>query len=91
LIENIIMTHKASRYIKLLDLNTTTILPWYIDPNVYYGSEYESETENVCPDYIHSSLMDEVKAATTIVACAATKIDLSLPYSDDIIDDPMGP
>jgi hypothetical protein len=53
-----------------------------------YRSDYQLETEDVCPDYIHPSLMDKVKEATTSTPAAytATEANLSLPY-----DNSMGP
>jgi hypothetical protein len=46
-IENVIGTHKAAGSIKLFDPDTTTTLPWYIDPNMCYGSDFQLET--CCP------------------------------------------
>jgi hypothetical protein len=90
LIENVITTYKASGSIQLLDPDITTILLRYIDPNAGYKTKFKSE-EDICPDYVHPLLMDEVKAATTIAACAATKNDILLLYGDDVMDGPMGP
>jgi hypothetical protein len=62
----------------------------YIDPNTCYGSDYLSNKEDIHPDYIHLSLMDEVCVATTPAACAAIQNNLSLSYGNNS-DGPMGP
>jgi hypothetical protein len=55
-----------------------------------YKSEDWLGDEDIHPDYIHLSLMDEVKVATTI-AYVAMANNLSLPYSNSAMYDPMGP
>jgi hypothetical protein len=41
-------------------LNVTSVLLQYIDPDACYGSNYMLSEEDICPDYIHPSLIDEV-------------------------------
>jgi hypothetical protein len=52
--------HKASVSIKTSGPDVTSALPQYINPDTCYGSDYMSNEEDICPDYIYLSLMDEV-------------------------------
>jgi hypothetical protein len=58
--DNVVQMHKASRSIITSGPDVIPILLWYIDPDACYGSEYMSNEEDICPDYIHPSLLDEV-------------------------------